>query len=84
MVAIIKIDPKSLPCHEGMEFHIVFPLENHVFPLLPPWKKVSANVLNLALVPRVSRAQKLDALTSMANIAGRYFCAHFNLEDDGR
>ena len=25
---------------------------------------------NLALVPRVSRAQKLDALTSMANIAG--------------
>ena len=26
---------------------------------------------NLALVPRVSRAQKLDALTSMANIAGR-------------
>jgi NAD(P) transhydrogenase len=26
--------------------------------------------INLALVPRVSRAQKLDALTSMANIAG--------------
>eukprot|EP00438_Fugacium_kawagutii_P004404 Skav208532 [mRNA] locus=scaffold3037:131753:160941:+ [translate_table: standard] len=34
--------------------------------------KVSANVLNLALVPRVSRAQKLDALTSMANIAGDF------------
>ena len=29
---------------------------------------------NLALVPRVSRAQKLDALTSMANIAGCLFC----------
>jgi NAD(P) transhydrogenase len=30
----------------------------------------SASFVNLALVPRVSRAQKLDALTSMANIAG--------------
>jgi len=29
-----------------------------------------ASFVNLALVPRVSRAQKLDALTSMANIAG--------------
>ena len=38
--------------------------------LLAALGQVSANVLNLALVPRVSRAQKLDALTSMANIAG--------------
>lgn len=38
--------------------------------LLAALAQVSANVLNLALVPRVSRAQKLDALTSMANIAG--------------
>ena len=38
--------------------------------LLEALEQVSANVLNLALVPRVSRAQKLDALTSMANIAG--------------
>merc|ERR1719172_304359 len=30
----------------------------------------SASFVNLELVPRVSRAQKLDALTSMANIAG--------------
>lgn len=30
----------------------------------------SATFANLSLVPRVSRAQKLDALTSMANIAG--------------
>mmetsp|Transcript_55285 Transcript_55285/g.103884 ORF Transcript_55285/g.103884 Transcript_55285/m.103884 type:complete len:1383 (-) Transcript_55285:63-4211(-) len=29
-----------------------------------------ASFVNLALIPRVSRAQKLDALTSMANIAG--------------
>lgn len=29
-----------------------------------------ATLVNLALVPRISRAQKLDALTSMANIAG--------------
>jgi len=30
----------------------------------------AASFVNLALVPRISRAQKLDALTSMANIAG--------------
>lgn len=51
-----------------------FTLFSHGFHVFPPGtafnKKVSANVLNLALVPRVSRAQKLDALTSMANIAG--------------
>eukprot|EP00439_Symbiodinium_sp_Y106_P082080 s392_g21.t1 len=38
--------------------------------LLAALAQTSASVLNLALVPRVSRAQKLDALTSMANIAG--------------
>lgn len=32
--------------------------------------QTQASIVNLALVPRVSRAQKLDALTSMANIAG--------------
>ncbi|CAE6933108.1 pntB [Symbiodinium natans] len=38
--------------------------------LLAALAQTSASVVNLALVPRVSRAQKLDALTSMANIAG--------------
>jgi len=38
--------------------------------LLGALRQSSASVVNLALVPRVSRAQKLDALTSMANIAG--------------
>jgi len=38
--------------------------------LLAALRHVPSNVVNLALVPRVSRAQKLDALTSMANIAG--------------
>lgn len=38
--------------------------------LLEALAQSQASVLNLALVPRVSRAQKLDALTSMANIAG--------------
>jgi len=38
--------------------------------LLSQLEKTPATFLNLALVPRVSRAQKLDALTSMGNIAG--------------
>jgi len=38
--------------------------------LLKQLEQVPATFVNLSLVPRVSRAQKLDALTSMANIAG--------------
>merc|ERR1719188_558207 len=38
--------------------------------LLEALGQSSATFLNLALIPRISRAQKLDALTSMANIAG--------------
>lgn len=38
--------------------------------LLEAASQSSASFVNIALVPRVSRAQKLDALTSMANIAG--------------
>ncbi|MCM2560826.1 Re/Si-specific NAD(P)(+) transhydrogenase subunit alpha [Lutimaribacter sp. EGI FJ00015] len=33
-------------------------------------KKVGANVIAMEMVPRISRAQKMDALSSMANIAG--------------
>ena len=36
--------------------------------LLEQLEQSSATFVNLSLVPRVSRAQKLDALTSMANI----------------
>merc|ERR1719446_1812500 len=38
--------------------------------LLGQLEQTPATFINLSLVPRVSRAQKLDALTSMANIAG--------------
>ena len=33
-------------------------------------KKTGANVIAMEMVPRISRAQKMDALSSMANIAG--------------
>ena len=33
-------------------------------------KKAGANVIAMEMVPRISRAQKMDALSSMANIAG--------------
>ncbi len=33
-------------------------------------KKKGANVIAMEMVPRISRAQKMDALSSMANIAG--------------
>ena len=33
-------------------------------------KKSGANVIAMEMVPRISRAQKMDALSSMANIAG--------------
>ena len=37
--------------------------------ILASVKKSSATCINMNLVPRISRAQKMDALSSMANIA---------------
>ncbi len=39
-------------------------------PLMELAKGKSANVIAMDMVPRISRAQKMDALSSMANIAG--------------
>ncbi|MGR3512611.1 MAG: Re/Si-specific NAD(P)(+) transhydrogenase subunit alpha [Paracoccaceae bacterium] len=38
--------------------------------LMETAKKQGANVIAMDMVPRISRAQKMDALSSMANIAG--------------
>src|ERR1700683_4076385 len=38
--------------------------------LLEAVAKTGANVIAMDMVPRISRAQKMDALSSMANIAG--------------
>jgi|TARA_B110000305_G_scaffold71142_1_gene79845 NAD(P) transhydrogenase subunit alpha len=38
--------------------------------LLEKAKALKANVIAMEMVPRISRAQKMDALSSMANIAG--------------
>jgi len=46
----------------------LFPAQNK--DLLAALAKTRANVLAMDSVPRISRAQKLDALSSMANIAG--------------
>jgi H+-translocating NAD(P) transhydrogenase subunit alpha len=38
--------------------------------LLEAVRKTGANVIAMDMVPRISRAQKMDALSSMANVAG--------------
>ncbi|MEL7459375.1 MAG: Re/Si-specific NAD(P)(+) transhydrogenase subunit alpha [Pseudomonadota bacterium] len=45
-----------------------YPAQNEK--LLEAAKKTSATVIAMDMVPRISRAQKMDALSSMANIAG--------------
>ena len=45
-----------------------YPAENK--DLLEQAKGAGANVIAMDMVPRISRAQKMDALSSMANIAG--------------
>ncbi|NND42087.1 MAG: Re/Si-specific NAD(P)(+) transhydrogenase subunit alpha [Silicimonas sp.] len=45
-----------------------YPASNEV--LLETAKGQKANVIAMDMVPRISRAQKMDALSSMANIAG--------------
>ncbi|KFE34119.1 Re/Si-specific NAD(P)(+) transhydrogenase subunit alpha [Thioclava atlantica] len=45
-----------------------YPAQNEA--LLKAAEKTGANVIAMDMVPRISRAQKMDALSSMANIAG--------------
>ncbi|MBX2886744.1 MAG: Re/Si-specific NAD(P)(+) transhydrogenase subunit alpha, partial [Granulosicoccus sp.] len=45
-----------------------YPAENDA--LLMRMKDLNVNVIAMDMVPRISRAQKMDALSSMANIAG--------------
>jgi NAD(P) transhydrogenase len=54
------------------DLHGDAPLQQRILEnvLITQLKQTPATFVNLSLVPRISRAQKLDALTSMANIAG--------------
>ncbi|TMV90321.1 Re/Si-specific NAD(P)(+) transhydrogenase subunit alpha [Thioclava sp. BHET1] len=45
-----------------------YPAQNEA--MLKAAEKTGANVIAMDMVPRISRAQKMDALSSMANIAG--------------
>ncbi|WP_276122438.1 Re/Si-specific NAD(P)(+) transhydrogenase subunit alpha [Pararhizobium qamdonense] len=47
---------------------LFYPAQNK--DLLEQAKSTGANVIAMDMVPRISRAQKMDALSSMANIAG--------------
>ncbi|MEZ4384683.1 MAG: Re/Si-specific NAD(P)(+) transhydrogenase subunit alpha [Nannocystaceae bacterium] len=76
---ILKVrEPEEHPalrCHEadllregGTLISFIWPAENEA--LLQRLAARKATVLAMDQVPRISRAQKLDALSSMANIAG--------------
>ncbi|MCB9566116.1 MAG: Re/Si-specific NAD(P)(+) transhydrogenase subunit alpha [Myxococcales bacterium] len=76
---ILKVrEPEDHPaqrCHEadlvregGILISFIWPAENQA--LLDRLAARKATVLAMDQVPRISRAQKLDALSSMANIAG--------------
>ncbi len=70
---IIKVNPPSPEeanhlTHGKTLVSFFWPAQNE--PLLESIASRGANVLAMDCVPRISRAQKLDALSSMANIAG--------------
>lgn len=76
---VLKVRPPtthpSLNCHEvellpagGTLISFIYPAQNAE--LLAQLATRRATVLAMDAVPRISRAQKLDALSSMANIAG--------------
>ena len=65
----------ALACHEASLLHAGQTLISFIWPgqnpeLMERLAATGANVLAMDSVPRISRAQKMDALSSMANIAG--------------
>lgn len=70
---ILKVRPPQMQEVEAMPLHktlisFIWPAQNGE--LLDKLAERQATVLAMDAVPRISRAQKLDALSSMANIAG--------------
>jgi NAD(P) transhydrogenase subunit alpha len=64
----LAIDEIELLRENGHLISFIWPAQNEV--LMQKLAAKSATVLAMDSVPRISRAQKLDALSSMANIAG--------------
>ena len=65
----------TLGCHEADLLRVGQTLISFIWPgqnpdLMEKLAATGANVLAMDSVPRISRAQKMDALSSMANIAG--------------
>ena len=76
---ILKVRPpeenSALGCHEaellrenGTLISFIWPAQNEE--LLKKFAARKATVLGMDAIPRISRAQKMDALSSMANIGG--------------
>ncbi len=76
---VLKVQPPeqnaTLGCHEAELLHEGATLISFIWPhknkdLVERLGKRSVTVLAMDQIPRISRAQKMDALSSMANIAG--------------
>ncbi len=70
---VVKVRPPSTAemkrFREGQTLiSFFYPAANEA--LMEQAKGIGANVIAMDMVPRISRAQKMDALSSMANIAG--------------
>jgi NAD(P) transhydrogenase subunit alpha len=70
---IVKVRPPGAPEVSRLEsgktlICFLYPAQNPE--LLQAVTKTGANVIAMDMVPRISRAQKMDALSSMANVAG--------------
>ena len=64
----LERDETDLLRQGGTLISFIWPAQNH--PLLEKLANKEATVLAMDSVPRITRAQKLDALSSMANLAG--------------
>lgn len=65
---VLGVDETELLREGGTLISFIWPAQNEE--LMQKLKARNATVLAMDSVPRISRAQKLDALSSMANIAG--------------
>lgn len=64
----LGVHEADLLCEGGTLISFIWPAQND--DLISKLKERNSTVLAMDSVPRISRAQKLDALSSMANIAG--------------
>ena len=66
----VRVPAAGRPGEEGPDRHRIVPIRSAIRDIAAQYAQAGATLFSMELVPRITRAQSMDALSSMASIAG--------------